>query len=62
MLISLHQQATIEPLSAIGPRTMARAESSGIDPGKHGTGLGVGRTSRHDAANDLETAQALNCA
>ena len=37
-----------------------RAEGAGIDPKEHGTGPGVGGTSRHDAANDLEMAQALN--
>jgi len=42
MLIHLRKQATIEPLSAIGARTMARAQGSGGDPGRRRGSAGSG--------------------
>jgi len=46
MLIHLHKQATIKPLSAIGPRAMARAEGAGRDPGERRARFGSGGTVR----------------
>ena len=46
MPVHLRKQATIEPLSAIGARTMARAKSAGGDPGGLRACLGSGGTVR----------------
>ena len=48
MLIHLQKQATIEPLSVIGPRTMARSEGAGGDPGQRGACVSPGGAVRHN--------------